>query len=182
MNKVVAIVGMPGSGKSETTKIFQKEGFHIVYFGGITIEKLKELGLEINEANERVVREKLRKEHGMDAYAKLNLPKINKALKTSNVVIDGLYSYEEYTYLKEKLGDKFILISVHASPEIRYRRLGERTVRPLTVAECKSREHAELKNLNKGATIAMADFVVVNEGSLSALKKEIDAILKEIGR
>ena len=36
--------------------------------------------------------ENLRKEHGMEAYAKLLYPQINDLLTHQNVVIDGLYS------------------------------------------------------------------------------------------
>jgi len=32
----------------------------------------------------------------MAAYAKLNLPRIDETLQKSNVVLDGLYSWEEY--------------------------------------------------------------------------------------
>ncbi len=75
--------------------------------------------MEINEANERYMREKLRKEHGMAAYAILNLPPINKALLSTNVVVDGLYSWEEYLVLKEHYGAAMSLIAVWASPAVR---------------------------------------------------------------
>ena len=42
MNKIIAIVGMCGSGKSIATEYYEKLGFKKVYFGGVTIEKLKE--------------------------------------------------------------------------------------------------------------------------------------------
>ena len=78
--KVVSVVGMPGSGKSEVARVFDESGFTRVRFGDVTDEEVKRRGLELNEKNERHIRELLRKEHGMAAYAKLNLSRIDSAL------------------------------------------------------------------------------------------------------
>ena len=94
--KVVAIVGMAGAGKSEVARVFEEYGYKKVRFGDITDAELQRRRLESNEENERNIRQQLRKEHGMTAYSKLNLPRIDSSLKSSNVVIDGLYSWEEY--------------------------------------------------------------------------------------
>ena len=98
--KVVAIVGMPGSGKSEVAKVFEERGFARVRFGDTTDEELKKRGLKQNEADERYVREILRQQYGMAAYAELNLPRIDSALERSQVIIAGLYSWEDYVFLK----------------------------------------------------------------------------------
>jgi dephospho-CoA kinase len=178
--KVVSIVGMSGSGKSEAARIFKDKGFATVRFGDVTDEVLKEQGLELTEENERPVRETFRKKHGMAAYAILNLPRIDAALKKSDVVVDGLYSWEEYAYLKTHYGEDFKVVAVWASPETRYARLSRRKVRPLTAAEAESRDHAEIENLNKGGPIAMADFTVINDSSLSELKKQVERIITRL--
>ncbi|MCX8127103.1 MAG: AAA family ATPase, partial [Dehalococcoidia bacterium] len=85
MNKqVIAIVGLAGSGKSEVAKVFEEAGFVRIRFGDVTDEELSKRGLALNEKNERLVRESLRKEHGMGAYAKLNLPRIDAALERAS--------------------------------------------------------------------------------------------------
>ena len=178
--KVVSIVGMAGSGKSEVAKVFEEHGYKRVRFGGITDEEVKKRGLALNEENERLVRQQLRKEHGMAAYAKLNLPKIEALLKSSDVVVDGLYSWEEYTLLKSKYGADFHVVAVYASPETRYERLGKRQVRPLTSAEAASRDVAEIENTNKGGPIAMAGFTIMNETSLKDLRKETEKVISAL--
>ena len=178
--KVVSIVGMTGSGKSEVAKLFSDKGFTTVRFGDITDEEVKKQGLKLNEENERPVRERIRKEHGMAAYAKLSLPRIDAALKTSHVVLDGLYSWEEYTYLKNRYGDDFIVLAVWASPQERYARLGSRKIRPLTLEEATGRDSAEIENLNKGGPIAMADFTILNDASMSTLKKQVERIVARL--
>ncbi len=175
--KVVSIVGMAGSGKSEVARVFERNGFKRIRFGDITDEEIKKRGLELNEENERNVRQQLRKEHGMAAYAKLNLPKIDAMLKSSDVVVDGLYSWEEYTLLKSRYGDDFHVVAIWTSPEMRYNRLSKRKVRPLTKEEAKSRDVAELENTNKGGPIAMADFTIINETSLEDLTREAGKIV-----
>ena len=177
MMKLVSIVGMTGSGKSEVSRAFEKNGFIKVRFGDVTDEEIRKRGLELNEENERFVRELLRKQHGMSAYAKLNLPRINAALKHSDVVVDGLYSWEEYTFLKTHYGEDFYVVAIWSSPRTRYVRLAKRLIRRLTLEESASRDMAEIENINKGGPISMADFTIINESSLDNLKKQTKKII-----
>ncbi len=170
--KVVSIVGMAGSGKSEVARVFEQNGFKRIRFGDITDDEIKRRGLDLNEENERYIRQQLRKDYGMAAYAKLNLPKIDAMVKSSDVVVDGLYSWEEYILLKNRYGDNFRVLAVWASPKTRYARLAERSVRPLTADEAASRDIAELENTNKGGPIAMADFTIINESFIDDLETE----------
>jgi len=179
--RVVAIVGMPGAGKSEVAKVFEEDGFSRIRFGDLTDEEIKKRDLKLNEENERYIREILRRDYGMAAYAKLSLPRINSALKYSSVVVDGLYSWEEYNLLKEYYGEDFGVVAVWASPKIRYARLTGRGSRKLTLEEALSRDRAELENLNKAGPIAMADFTILNESSLKNLKKETKKIITKLG-
>jgi dephospho-CoA kinase len=172
--KLIAIVGMTGSGKSELAKIFEERGFSKIRFGDITDDILKQRGLSLTEDNEKKLRESLRKEHGMEAYAKLNLPKIEAAITKNNVIIDGLYSWEEYLFLKSKFGKELIVLALYASPEIRYERLVDREIRPLTIEQARGRDKVEIENLNKAAPIAMADYTILNVGTLYDIKDKVD--------
>jgi dephospho-CoA kinase len=178
--KVVSIVGMTGSGKSEVARFFNAKGFTMVRFGDITDEEVKKLGLPLTEENERPVREGLRQEHGMAAYAKLSIPRIDAALASSNVVVDGLYSWEEYLVLKERYGGKFYVVAVWSSPEDRYKRLGSRKIRPLTPQQAASRDRAEIENMNKGGPICMADFTILNDADMGALRKHVEQIIARL--
>lgn len=178
--KVVAIVGMSGSGKSEVARIFEQKGFVRIRFGDLTDKEVLRRGLKLTEENERSVREQLREEHGMAAYAKLNLPEIDASLKQLNVVVDGLYSWEEYRLLKDHYKDSFVVLAVYSSPKTRQNRLCRRQVRPLTPEESLSRDFAEIENLNKGGPIAMADFTLLNESTVEALGKEMERLIAEL--
>lgn len=189
MNKLVCITGLTGSGKSVASDFFVEKGFQFLRFGQITLDEVKKRGLKPIEENERPIREEFRKKYGMGAFATLNLPKFKKLLKNGNVLGDGLYSFEEYKILKKEFGKRLITIAVYAPPEIRYKRLESRKLesrdtnlrnRPATKIAAYKRDLAELENLNKGATIAIADYTIVNTKSLSYFKKQLNAIYKNI--
>jgi len=181
IKRIIAIVGMAGAGKSEVAATLESLGFARIRFGDATEEELQRRGLPLNEANERLVREALRREHGMAAYAILNLPKIDAALQSGSVVVDGLYSWEEYLVLREKYRSKLTVLAVASSPATRQRRLANRPRRPLTAEEVASRDRAEIEELNKGGPIAIADITIVNESSMdeldSAIRRAVEAYL-----
>ena len=181
MKKIIAIVGMCGSGKSVASEYLESLGYQKVYFGGVTMEKLQEEGMEINPENEKYMREKLRSELGMAAYAKILLPRIEEYSKTSDVVLDGLYSWDEYVVLKDKLKDKLSVIAIVADRSLRYSRLEKREIRPLTFEEALKRDIAEIENLAKGGPISIADYYVLNNLGIDEYIERLDLILKQIG-
>lgn len=177
MNKLYAIVGMCGSGKSIASDYLVSKGFNKVYFGGVTMDKLKEANLEVNPLNEKMMREKLRSELGMGAFAILLLPKIKECLNNGNTVLDGVYSYDEVKILKENFSELKI-IAIVCDKDIRYNRLSIREVRPLTNEEASARDIAEVENIAKAPPIAMADYYILNNGTIEEYKTRLEEILE----
>ena len=165
MNKLVAIVGMSGTGKS-----------------GITYKLMKEAGIERTEdgKSEKEFREKLRKDYGPECYAKFLEPEIKEALKEGNVVLDGLYSWYEYKYLIDKFED-LILICVVTDKKLRYQRVAERKERAFDKEAIIYRDLSEIENLAKGGPIAYADYFILNNGNMDDEINRLKEILKEIG-
>jgi len=178
-NKFVAIVGMVGAGKTTGARFLEKNGFNYIRFGQVVMDEVKKRGLSVCEKNEKMVREGLRKKHGMAVMAVLNYPKIKKALKITHVVGDDLYSWAEYLYLKKRLENKMIVLAVHASPEARYSRIIKRTERPLTPRLAQSRDYADISNIQKAGPIAMADYVIINEGKKKELHQKLNIFLQK---
>lgn len=177
MNKLYAIVGMCGSGKSIASDYLVSKGFNKVYFGGVTMDKLKEVNLEVNPENEKMMREKLRSELGMGAFAIVLLPKIKECFNNGNTVLDGVYSYDEVKILKENFPELKI-IAIVCDKDIRYDRLSIREVRPLTNEEASARDIAEVENIAKAPPIAMADYYILNNGSVEEYKTRLEEILE----
>jgi len=184
---IICIVGMCGSGKSVIADELVKAGFLFARFGQITLDIVKERGLSPTEENERVIREDIRKEHGMGAFAILNLPKFDKLLEKGNLVADGLYSWSGYKILKDHYKKRMVIIAVLAPPEVRYSRLENRKdidekmrSRPMTQEQAKSRDYAEIENIEKGGPIVMADYYIVNDSTLAKFYDKINGFIKII--
>ncbi|MFA5449822.1 MAG: AAA family ATPase [Clostridia bacterium] len=177
-NKIVAVVGMCGSGKSVLTDLFVNKGWTKIYFGQLTMDVLAERGLEKNEANERAVREGLRKDHGQAAFAILLEERIRNAANDNNVILDGLYSWSEYKHLKQAFGEQFSVLAIVANRSTRYGRLTNRLIRPLTAEDAAKRDYSEIENIEKGGPIAIADRYIINNGSLQELDAQFEEFLR----
>ncbi len=182
MKKIIAIVGMCGSGKSVACKLLEEKGFEKVYFGGVTLDKLKEEGLEDTPENEKYMREKLRSEYGMGAYATLLLPKIKELAKNYDVVLDGLYSWDELKILKDEFGEEMTSIAIIVDRKTRYYRLENRPIRPFSKEDAIKRDISEIENIAKAGPIAYADYYIDNNKTVDDFKVRLDEILTEIER
>ncbi len=181
-HNIIAIVGMCGSGKSVASTLLEEKGYKKVYFGGVTMEKLKEEGLETTPENEKMMQIRLREEHGMGAYAKLLLPRIKECSKLGDTVLDGLYSWEELKILKEEFNDDLIVIAVIADKKLRYDRLTKREIRPYTKEQAISRDINEIENISKAGPIAYADYYIENNDDLESYKKSLEQTLEKINQ
>jgi dephospho-CoA kinase len=173
MPKIIAVVGMCGSGKTEAVKLFIENGYKKVYFGDVVINELKSRGLEINESNERKIREELRNSFGMGVMAIKSIDTIRKYFNRGNVVIESLYSWDEFKIIKEEFEDDFKLIAIYTTKSLRYKRLKEREFRPLSNEEAVSRDISEIENLDKGGPVAYADYLVINDTDMEELKNKL---------
>lgn len=173
---ILAFVGMPGAGKSEAAMHLKSKGIPFIRFGKFTDEGVEKLGLPLTTENERAVREKFRQDLGMAAYAVMAIPKINELLKENKIIaLDGLYSWEEYILLKKEFPN-LKLIQIYAEPELRYKRLAERVIRPVSPEKARERDVSELEKLNKGGPIAIADYCIINDGKIELMFSQIDKI------
>jgi len=180
---IIALVGMPGAGKGLCVEYLEKKNWPSVYLGGITVDEVKRRGLEINEANEKAVREELRATEGMDVMAKRILPKIDALIAEGArvVIADGIYSWAEYKVFKERFNQSVIIIAVASSRQTRHERLLNRPIRPLSDEEATAREYAEIENSDKGGPIANADHTVLNDGAPDETYAQLEAILRAHG-
>lgn len=174
---------MAGSGKSEAIDYIQnKTSWPKIYFGEPTFDRIKKEGWELNNANEKKARELNREEYGMGAHAILSLPKLKELVKENDIVlIESLYSWEEYKILKKEYGEAFQLIAIHASPALRLKRLlARKGNRPMnSEEEFIERDWSEIEKTDKGGPIAIADFPIINESGFDDLKENLDIIINK---
>jgi len=175
--KILAIVGMAGSGKSVLSGYLRAKGFPVLRLGEFVMEEVERRGLPITPENERFVREDLRRQHGMDVCAQLALPVI-RAAQAELFVIDGLYSFSEYKTFRREFGDRLVVVAVFTSRPLRYQRLAVRVERPLTAEEAQRRDEVEIERIEKGGPIALADYTLLNDGAPDDLTRQAEALLK----
>ncbi len=180
---ILAIVGMPGTGKSTVVQtLVQDYRLPFLHFGNITIQEVRKRNLPETQDNEKKVRMELRAQYGMAAYAHLSIPIIREILeKQDTMLIDGLYSWSEYTLLRQSIQAKILLICVISRRATRYHRLSIREYRPLTPEEAEKRDFAEIEALEKGGPIALCDYYLTNDASLEELQKSLALLTKELG-
>lgn len=176
---LIAVVGLTGSGKTEAVNEFVSRGFSRVGFNDVFYEEFGKRNLEVNEPNERMVREEMRKEFGNGVMALKALPKVEALIEQGrNVVVESLYSWSEYKVMKERFGNQFKVLAIYAPPSLRYARLSSRAMRPFTPEMASSRDYAEIEMpVEKAGPIAMADWTIQNLGTKEEFLKEVKTFI-----
>jgi len=176
--KIIALVGLTGSGKSTAIDYLTERGHPKVYFGGIVLDEVKRRGLELTQANEQPVREELRKKEGKDFVVRRIITQIHDLIAAGQhrIVADGVYSWTEYKALKHEFPGELTVVAVVASKHIRKQRMAHREIRPLTSEQVDQRDWAEIENIEKGGPIAIADYFIHNDGSSESLFDQLNSI------
>lgn len=179
--RTLALVGMPGSGKTVCAQHLEARGYYQFRFGSIIVDEVQRRGWAVNPENERIVREEFRRDEGMDAIARRALPVLEHALQERRtIIIDGLYSFSEYKTLRVELGEDMVVVAIIAERLLRYQRLAQRPERPLTPQEAQERDWREIEHIEKGGPIALADYTILNNTTSTALVTELDALLARL--
>ena len=174
---VIGLTGMAGAGKSLCVEAASEQGYAIVTMGDVIRQETLKRGLELNPQNVGKVMLQLRQEGGNCVIAEKCIPKIEEQT-SPKVIIDGLRSLNEADTFKAHFS-KFILIAVHASPEVRFKRLSQRgrSDDPKTYEVFYERDMREL-SVGLGNAIAMAQQILVNDNSMEHFKAQVKAYLK----
>ena len=176
--KILAFVGLSGSGKTTAVDYFTEKGFPKVYFGGIIYQAMEEAGIPKGEENEHIFRVEIRKKEGVDFAAKRIIKQIHDLATAGQhrVIADGLYTWDEYKILKHEFPSEITVVAIVTPKHQRYNRLEHREDRPQSQATTIERDKHEIEDIQKGGPIAAADYYILNDGS----KEDLDAKLNEV--
>ena len=177
--KILAFVGLAGSGKSAAANYVSEKGFPKLYFGGVIYKAMEAANIDITPENAQVFREEIRAKQGKDFVVNQMISETHRLIESGqhNIVADGIYSWTEYKIMKSEFPGELIVAAIVAQKKLRHRRLVNRPVRPLSQYEADQRDWAEIENLEKGGPIAIADHFIINDGTLEDLYGQIDKIL-----
>lgn len=183
--KILAIVGMSGSGKSTAIDYLTERGIPKVYFGGIIYKAMAEAGVERSEdgESEKKFREEIRAKEGKDFVVKRAIKEAKDLIAAGQkrIILDGVYSWTEYNILRKEWPTEMTVIAVVVPKAIRRKRLAERVERPFDAKAAAERDRSEIENLEKGGPIAIADYYLDNSGDVKTLHENFAKLLKEIG-
>jgi len=175
--KIIALVGLAGSGKSSAVEYLTEKGFPKIYFGGVIYKAMDEAGIEKTWDNQQQFREEIRRREGKDFVIKRVIKNIHDLINAgqNKIVLDGLYTWSEYKFLKHEFPGQVVVIAIVTPKYLRYQRMAKRIERPMQPHEVDQRDWSEIENLEKGGPIAIADYFTINDGSLEQLHQKIDA-------
>lgn len=181
--KIVAFVGLTGSGKSAAVDYVVEKGYPKIYFGGIIYSAMDEAGIAITPESQQIFREEIREREGKDFVVKRVIKQARDLLEAGQhrIVLDGLYTWTEYKVLKHEFPGELTVIAVVAPKKLRHHRLAIRPERPFTNVEADKRDWTEIENIEKGGPIAIADYYIMNDADIEHLDNQVDEILNEIG-
>jgi len=176
--KVIAISGMPGAGKGVAAEAAKQLGIEVLVLGDVIREETQRRGLDPTPQNMGTVMLQVRQEEGPAAVAKRLLTKIEKS-PSSVITVEGIRGSEELAELKSRF--EVVTVAIHASPKTRFQRLLSRgrSDDPKTWETFYERDIREL-NVGLGHVIALADTVVVNEGTIAELQSSLKGILVKL--
>ena len=174
--RVIGVVGLPGSGKSEAAAVADELGIPVITMGDVIRQACRDRGLD-PASHHGEVAQALRNEGGKAAIAEKSVPMIEEALVAyDTVLVDGIRSDAEVDRFVEAFGDDFTLVRVEAPFEVRAERIDARGRDDTAAESLGERDEREL-GFGMGEAMDRADVVVENTDSLEAFHDRVRAIL-----
>lgn len=175
---VICLTGMPGAGKSTAAETSGPIGFKIFRMGDDVRMEAEKRNIEPTDENLGAVMLQLRQAHGIVAIAKLCKQRIEKDASRL-VLIDGVRNVNEFFEFR-KIG-KAVLVTIHTTPEKRFQFLQARgrSDSPQSFQSFEARDRREL-SVGIGEAIALADEVIVNNGSEKELEEAATRLFKTL--
>lgn len=186
---VIAVVGLPGSGKSTAARILQRHGYRVIELGDIWRELLKENGISMDDPmGVREFTRKLREIQGKDVYARYAYKILGRHGK--KVAIMGMRSTYEMSYFKKRVRNMHV-IAIIAPMKLRYTRFKVRgkPEDPKSFKVFKWLEQREKRGFMKEKSeekhgvmqlIKRADYVVANTATIKRLEADLTEIVSKI--
>ena len=181
---IIGITGTYSSGKDTVSEYLKQKGFSHYSCSDILREEADKMGLEQNRDNWIKIGNDLRQQFGPGILGQRILEKIDNE-NVTKAVVSSIRNPGEIDELKNT--GSFYLIKVDAPIEIRYERAKRRgnLADDVSFEKFKFQEQSELVSDDPAkqqisACMQMADYTILNSGSMEELYKKIDEILGKI--
>jgi dephospho-CoA kinase len=185
MNQIlIGITGTDGAGKGTVVRyLVEQKGFVHYSARTLLIEKLNERSEELTRANMRLIANEFRAECGNDYLVTHYLAR-REVEKPERCIIESIRTTAEAETLHANGG---VLIAVDADLTVRYERVQARRSETDRVTFEQFTAHEELEandpdphGMQKPRVIAMADHVILNNGTIEDLEKDVEHLCKTL--
>jgi dephospho-CoA kinase len=180
MGLVLGVTGPNAAGKGEVSEYLRTQGFTVHSLSDIVREEAAARGLPPEREHLIRIGTLLREQGGPSVLAERMLGRL-----TGRDVVDSIRNPAEVETLRRVPG--FVLVGVDAPREVRYARSRTRARAgdPESFEKFTARERQENSanpaGQQLGATFALADRVVNNDGDLAELHRRLDELLRSLG-
>jgi dephospho-CoA kinase len=174
--KIIGLTGTNGAGKGEVAVYLKGKGYPYFSLSDLVREELRNKEKEVTRNNLIKMGNELREKFGPDILAKRVMEKVR-----GRAVIDSIRNPSEVEYLKKQ--KDFILLAIDAPVQLRYERVRKRGRKEsaTTLEEFIEKEEEEMTDHEKGQQLQncmkMADYTLINDGSLEDLYKKLEELL-----
>ena len=170
---VMCIVGRQGSGKSTLNGMLEEQGYRVIELSDL-VSKAMPPGASISD----FVKE-MKERYGDMVLAKWILEEVNASKKRP--VITGVKGQAEMDFLRKHLN--LVVVAIDIPAQLRMERAIGNTAapkdHPKSVEQFLRKEESE-ERMGLPEIIAFADYVIINDGTIEALKSKVLGIIKSV--
>jgi len=182
---IIGLTGKMAAGKGTVAEYLKSQGFIYHSCSDVLRHELVKRKKTETIPNLMAMGNQLRAKEGPGVLAKILLKEIQKN-KEANTIVDSIRNPAEVEELA-KTKDKFILMAVDAEMGLRYKRVCQRSRQgdAMTLVEFEEQDIRQLKSEDPNgqqilACFKLADYTIVNDGTMAELQKKIDDILIDL--
>lgn len=181
MGRVIAVCGLPASGKGEFAAILADIGIPVLSMGDMVRAEVKKLNIKEYPEVFGEIAQQLRQQFGDDVLAVRLCSAVDELLEHHNIVlIEGLRGVAEYDVFNAHWQDRFSTVAITADTEVRFQRIQSRGR-----AEDGDRDSLKIRDEREigwglNILIEQADYRIVNDGILSEFVSKCQNWLEQI--
>ena len=176
--RVIGVVGLPGSGKGEFSRIAGELGIPVVVMGDSIREYVRTSGQTLSDLSMGEASAELRAQMGRNAIAQLTVPRV-EATGSEAVIIDGIRSEAEVLLFRNHFSD-FCLVVVTCPFAVRLERIFRRAREDdVTLAEDLIARDERECGWGLDAALAMADVTVTNDAGIEEYEAAVRTLLHQ---
>ena len=181
MGRVIAVCGLPASGKGEFAAVLAESGIPVLSMGDMVRAEVKKRDIEEYPEVFGEVAQQLRQQFGDDVLAVRLCSAVDNLLEDHNIVlIEGLRGVAEYDVFFAHWQERFSTVAVTAEVDVRFHRIQMRGR-----AEDGDRDSLKIRDEREigwglDKLIVQADSVIDNDGNLVEFINKCQIWLKQI--